>query len=249
MAIKICSCFLFFLFCSFNPEQNIVTLKIGTTECNVLIHKRSGAVASLISLHDNEKTGVNAYKSLGEDFKYNLFELKHTGNKLIAFRLSKRIYKIDPNRIFSDIGIRKTLKMHGNFSVAALQQVKQFRARLLKLYKHRYSHNYIISLHNNTDNLFSILSYRSSKNAAEIFINPKKDRDDFFIVTEKSDFEYFKKEKFNVVLQSKRVEDDGSLSVYAARNKIPYINIEAQNGHTSVQVEMLKSVYKLIEQK
>ena len=249
MTIKICSCFLFFLFCSFNAGPNIVSLKIGGSRCNLLIHKRSGAIASLISLHDNENTGVDVYKSLGKDFKYNLFELKHTGDKLISFKISKKMYKMDPNRIFSDIGIRKTLKMHGKFSMAALQHVKQFRARLLKLYNYRYTSNYIISLHNNTDNLFSILSYKSSNNAAEIFINPKKDKDDFFIVTKKSDFEYFKKNEFNVVLQSKLAEDDGSLSVYAAKNKIPYINIEAQNGHTSIQVEMLQSVYKLIEQK
>ena len=249
MIIKICPCFLFFLFYSFDPGQNIVTLKIGASKCNLLIHKKSGAIASLISLHDNENTGVNAYKALGKDFKYNLLELKHTGNKLIAFRLSKRIYKIDPNRIFSDIGIRKTLIMHGKFSTAALQQVRQFRTMLLKLYSYRHTHNYIISLHNNTDNLFSITSYKLSNNAAAIFINPKKDKDDFFIVTEKRDFEYFKKNKFNVVLQSEKAKDDGSLSVYAAKNKIPYVNIEAQNGHTSIQVEMLQALYELIRQK
>ena len=37
-------------------------------------------------------------------------------------------------------------------------------------------------------------------------------------------------------------ESVDELYEFAAKNKIPYVNIEAQNGHTSIQVEMLQAL-------
>jgi hypothetical protein len=49
-----------------------------------------------------------------------------------------------------------------------------------------------------------------------------------------------------VVLQHHRPQDDGSLSVYAAKKKIPYINIEALHGHLDEQIRMLETLKDII---
>ena len=54
-------------------------------------------------------------------------------------------------------------------------------------------------------------------------------------------------EGHNVVLQDNdKVTDDGSLSVLAGRAGIPYINVEAEDGHLQQQVEMIKTVYSAV---
>jgi hypothetical protein len=50
-----------------------------------------------------------------------------------------------------------------------------------------------------------------------------------------------------VVLQSANAIDDGSLSIYCQKNKLPYINIEAQHGQKAEQIKMLQETYSLIK--
>lgn len=57
------------------------------------------------------------------------------------------------------------------------------------------------------------------------------------------------KKKYNIVLQSENASDDGSLSIYCQRNKLHYINIEAQNGQKEHQKKMILETYSLIKNK
>lgn len=43
-----------------------------------------------------------------------------------------------------------------------------------------------------------------------------------------------------------QVTDDGSLSVRAARNGLPYVNVEAQHGHREQQVRMLEALHRAL---
>ena len=52
-----------------------------------------------------------------------------------------------------------------------------------------------------------------------------------------------------MVLQSINAIDDGSLSIYCQKNKLQYINIEAQHGQKEQQIKMLKETYSLIKSK
>ncbi len=69
---------------------------------------------------------------------------------------------------------------------------------------------------------------------------------DFILTTEKAFFNYLKQKKLNVVLQHPRPYDDGSLSVYAGKKKIRYINVEALHGHLDEQVRMLEALKAII---
>jgi hypothetical protein len=42
------------------------------------------------------------------------------------------------------------------------------------------------------------------------------------------------------------VPDDGSMSVYFARQGIPYLNIEANNGHLKEQIEMVRAAREML---
>ncbi|MEJ7676319.1 MAG: hypothetical protein WKG06_00245 [Segetibacter sp.] len=44
------------------------------------------------------------------------------------------------------------------------------------------------------------------------------------------------------------IEDDGSLSVYAARHNIPYVNVEAQHEHSEEQLALLRLLEDIIKE-
>ena len=68
------------------------------------------------------------------------------------------------------------------------------------------------------------------------------------MTTEENYFDNIKRLGFNVVLQNNmKVTDDGSLSVYCGKQRIPYINVEAENGHLTEQKEMLAAIWLLVK--
>jgi hypothetical protein len=71
------------------------------------------------------------------------------------------------------------------------------------------------------------------------------DRSDFFVATEPWIFDFLRGRRFSAVLQAGAPSDDGSLSVYCARQRIPYINVEARFGHLAEQVRMLEALQEL----
>src|SRR5690606_12947186 len=119
---------------------------------------------------------------------------------------------------------------------------KGLRNELLKYLNGRV----VVALHNSTNGRYSLASYQAggqfARDAAEVHAEPGQDPDNFFLVTSQRLFTVIKSEGFNVVLQSRAVSDDGSLSVWAARKGVVYINVEAENGHQTTQVRMLESL-------
>ncbi len=83
--------------------------------------------------------------------------------------------------------------------------------------------------------------------AARVHLEPGRDADDFFFVTDPGWFDRLAALGFNVVLQDNTgVTDDGSLSVLAGRLGIPYVNVEAQHGHVKTQRRMLEALVRQI---
>ena len=92
--------------------------------------------------------------------------------------------------------------------------------------------------------------------AAGVYLsNREPDEDNFVIVTTPRLLGGFAERGFNVVVQKPAAElrgggceiDDGSLSVYAALQDIPYVNLEADiRKGAQRQREMLEAVYQLL---
>ena len=234
----------------FNYDREI-TLSLGTKNCKISIIGQDDNLVKFISLHDNENTSIVAYtETMTSLLSSKLYELKQNEERLIKYELNGKSYLLDPNRIFSYIGIKGTLKKYNKDFPNELEKgLKLFADSLLTTMKIHNTKSYVVALHNNTNNDFSVLSYKNSKDARAVYVNNSQDIDNFFIVTSNSDFEYFKSIKRNVVLQSENASDDGSLSIYCQKNKLHYINVEAQHGDKDEQIEMIKETYLLIKNK
>ncbi|PIR86080.1 protein tyrosine phosphatase [Candidatus Kaiserbacteria bacterium CG10_big_fil_rev_8_21_14_0_10_44_10] len=218
------------------------TYMVGETPVKIVTTRFGGGGHTFVALHENESTSVSAAKKVLRTKGGVLVELKHGGGRDLSFRYKGKTYTVDPNRIFTDAGIRKTLG--ASYSTEAHEVVNGLAHAILS----RLSRSAIVSLHNNTNGSYSIKSYEPGKQYARDVsvpphIVPGHDTDDFFFVTSSRIFGVLKSKGFNVALQSSSGTDDGSLSVYCVQRGIPYVNVEAQKGHLSQQIEMIEALF------
>jgi hypothetical protein len=201
-----------------------------------------------INLHSNETTSITAAQAYLKETGGSLLQLVHGEVRYVQFNIANQHYKIDPNRIFTTAGIKATLSKNSTYTKAGFDESKKLADSILAQMQQP---KLIVAMHNNTNGDFSIISYTKGKaeaaNAAAIYINPKMDADDFVHTTEKAIFNHLKNQQINVVLQKAQgFVDDGSLSVYCGQKKIPYINIEAEEGHKEVQLSLLNALTSII---
>lgn len=215
---------------------------LGDATVNIKVFQ-NGNGSTFVCPHDNENTASTVALRMVRSHGGTLIELSHKGTRNITFNHEGASYEFDPNRMFSDRGIKASLQAQGGrYSQEAHALVENF-ASVVKLY---IKPGQIIAMHNNTNGSYSALSYKEGgdmqREAQQVHINPDIDPDDFYFVTTQAAFNRLQRLNFNVVLQSRRATDDGSLSVYAARSGKPYVNVEAQSGHSSVQRAMLEAL-------
>ena len=201
-----------------------------------------------INLHDDEITSVDATKRILEEHGGVLIQLENNLQRNIRFKLGRQFYKIDPNTIFSKEGIKKSLEQLGKTSDKAVSEVGKFGQRIARLIPG--DAKYIIALHNNTPDFFSVNEYASgnkrSADSKKVYINSEQDADDFFLTTDNKIYEKLAARGFNTVLQdNKRCIDDGSLSVYCGKKNIRYVNCESEHGKTEQYYEMMKALVEV----
>jgi hypothetical protein len=210
---------------------------------------KSGIV--YFNMHDNENTCVTAIDSMLTLHSAKFIELQFKGNRWIGGWMNdKRHFWFDPNRIYSDFGIFRTLQTYNSFTPENKKQVRIFSKYILDTLLA--DAQMIVAVHNNMKG-YSIEKYMSDsifeESAAKIHYDKKNSPHDFFFVNDPIHFEYFKNLGYNAILQSQKPEDDGSLSVYCALKKIPYINVEAMEGHLEEQKRMLEDLQKLLQKR
>lgn len=229
-----------------------VPFKLGDDTIHAIVHQKAPATLTMLNVHDDEDTSVEAGLT---DIRQNggrLIEFAHSGERLIVFHLGGRKYTFDPNRIFSEAGIKATLQNHSTWTPEAHAAIKSFAAEYMKHFVLD-REPVIIALHNTTDCVFSIKSYlpdgKHGAASTETYVSPHRDKFDFYFVTEKRFFDYLKARDFNVTVQdNENTPDDGSLSIYFARKGIPYVNIEAEMRNLSNQIEMVKVIREMVNE-
>jgi hypothetical protein len=233
------------------PIDEEKTINLGSKSCKLILKGKLENNAIFLSLHDDENTSVIAFNEVSQSIDNPvLIELQQSGSRFIKYGYNGLDYLIDPNRIFTEIGINNTLKKNNKTVPAELKvALKKVSIQLIDLILPKDKKKYIVAIHNNSNDNYSAKSYVGSNDAEKIYMNPSEDPDDFFFVTNLQDFEFFKTKKRNVILQSLKALDDGSFSIYCARINQPYINIEAQDGHKETQKLMIKEAYQLIQSK
>jgi hypothetical protein len=233
-------------------RSEIRRVPIGENEIGVAITEKPGSPYVFVNLHDDESMSVEAAQDVLNRSGGRLVELRHTGKRLVVFKLKGREFRVDPNRIFTPAGARKTLERQSTYSNEAAVAVKRFAEELLNIYRIDRAAA-VIALHNNTPGTYSALSYAAggiyAHDAEDVFVRDGSDLDDFFFVTERAVFDALKRKGYNVVLQDNRqVTDDGSLSVYCGKSNVRYVNVEADHGHRKEQTQMLLDLKLILDE-
>ena len=213
--------------------QSVVN--VGDTRV-IIETTKHGTGKSFIHLHQNETTALKAAKHVVESDGGSVITLVHPGQRNIVFHLYQERYEFDPNRIFTDIGIKKTLSTFGHYSLAAHLQVKALANKLKSILPE----GKIIAVHNNND--YSIKEYLPGNSlvhdAKALNLDDQRFYRNFYLVTRSHDFLRLKNLRYNAILQAPVATDDGSLSVYLAHRD--YVNVEAGYGQLLAQIDMLK---------
>ena len=194
-------------------------------------------------VHDDEDTGVKAGFDYIKWYGGEIIDSQYGSVRDYNITYMDDPYRIDPNAIYTKTGVHTRLKKSQYSTTEVEEALLKAGKQIIDFYDPK-STGYILTLHNNGDGGFGISSYLPgydlSSTADSVFINFEMDGDDLIYVTEPRLFSSFKKANVNVILQSKFASNDGSLSVYAMQNNIPYINVEVQHGHLDENFRLIE---------
>jgi hypothetical protein len=222
---------------------------VGDTVVTLVTSERHPGGLRFVSLHENERTAVVAARAVLQQHAGRLIELRSRRTRLVTFRIGGTPHVFDPNRIFTDVGLEKTLRRYSVWSRDAQAAVTVLRDAVLETFADARDRP-VVALHNNGAGTYSINQYRRrgshETDAADVAVNAARQPDEFFLVTTQALFAALRDAGFNVVLQSDRPTDDGSLSVWFQREARPYVNVEARHGRTAEQVRMLQAIVELM---
>ena len=219
---------------TFVPKINTVTYKLGERIIQIKTFQYGDRKDLVyVNLHDDEITAVNGARKVLEKRGGYLIKIENFRTRNIKFKLDGKQYTIDPNRMFSRVGIARSLVIFGNTSPEAIDEIEKFATRILQLIPQ--SPSWIIALHNNTNGKYSINSYRrggdKEDDAKQLNVNDDLDADDFFLTTDSLLYTRLTAEKYNAVWQdNEKAKRDGSLSIYCGERNIHYINCETEHG-------------------
>ena len=226
---------------------------LGDATVEVVVHERPGGRLDALVLHDDENAGVEAALEVIAAEGGRLVELRHTGARNVEARVGGRAMTADPNRIFTAAGRARTLRSLSAFSEAADAALAALADSLRAVYTAS-APAVVVTLHNNTDARYAATSYGPGgdyeADAAAVTVHRGVDADDFFFVTDRAIYDALVARGFNAVLQDNAAAtDDGSLSVWAAQNARPYVNVEAQHGHVEEQARMIRALLDVLDER
>ncbi len=229
-------------------------LYAGQTPVRLVTHAApGGATVNLLNLHDDEGTSVEAALDVVRQRGGRVVELAHSGDRNLTFTVGGRDYTADPNRMFTAAGRRRTLASLSAADPSALDALAALADQVLDAYTAAPT-PVVVTLHNNTPGRYSARSYQAggeyATDAAAVTVRPGSDPDDFFFVTDQALYDALVGRGFNAVLQDNdAATDDGSLSVWAAREGVPYVNVEAAHGHRAEQTRMVDALLTVLAER
>lgn len=242
--------------------DKMVTIKVISKEGHNLVyaHVHENETAAL-------EAGINMIEKYGGKLVTLEHSTGSAKSRNITFKFNGTEYVVDPNRIYTPneqvlASNIKIVKGKGKVDAQVIGAVKNLANQVWDEIKYK---DIIIAIHNNKNmpaeykrkwlfwthyepESFSIKSYikshdqssDSNQSCSDIYINPAINNSEFYIVTQRPDFELLVRNKYTVVLQNTNPVDDGSMSVYTARYQKRYFNAEAKMGRVKEQKEMLE---------
>ena len=196
--------------------------------------------AVFINVHENESTSTSAVRQYLKNRNGYFIAIKQNGKRNLGFKLKGVRFQFDPNRMFTKAGRIANLKLlNKKYIDAAEETVEEFSDKIISKIR---SAKIVVAVHNNTNNApLTVNSYKNN------YRNASMDVDDFVLTTSKVIFDRLKAKKINAVWETTSTSvDDGSLAYYCSQKNIPYINVEAQQGHKSEQLRMLNAITDIV---
>lgn len=210
------------------------TVQLGDDK--VVVQHLKGKGKTYVHVHHNEQTALKAARTVIQKQGGSLITLIHPGGRNIAFRLDEKRYEFDPNRIFTDEGIKKTLTQYSQYTPEAHREVSKLAWQI----KHLLPEGKVVAVHNNSS--YSLKDYlpghELAAEAQAMYLSPSNYFRNFYLVTKYKDYNRLKSQGFNGVLQKPSATDDGSLSILLSKNQ--YINVEAGYDQLNEQIKMLE---------
>lgn len=235
-----------------------VVVPVGSLSVAVLTHTIPAPAGGdpafwAVNLHDNEDTSMDAALEVAAETGGVVVELVHTGDRNTSFQVDGgRTCEADPNRMFTAAGLQRTLDALSETPVpdVCVEAMRQLADHVLTQ-TGLDAAEVVVTLHNNTDERYSADSYLPGgtyeSDAEAVTVHAGSDPDDFFFVTDRDLYDALVALDYNAVLQdNSAATDDGSLSVWAAQNGRPYVNVEAQHGHREAQAEMIRALVSVM---
>lgn len=212
-----------------------ISHKVMVGDEPVVIKQTPGKGKAYVHVHQNETTALKAAKVAISKQGGSLLTLRHSGGRNIVFHLHNQRYEFDPNRIYTDKGIKKTLAQFSRYTPEAHREVKKLANKIKELIPE----GKVVAVHNNST--YSLKDYlpghKLACDAQAMHMIPSNYYRNFYLVTQPQDYVRLKTDGFNGILQRKSATDDGSMSIFLAKSQ--YINVEAGYNQLSEQVKML----------
>ena len=208
---------------------------------NFKVVKKGNSDRKYIWFHGDEKT---AKMALDHHMKTNEGTAYYIQNELREVNIYGGL--IEPNRIFSSDGMKQAIqKYNPQWSVSKKKKIlaiyDQGRSTFLNEIFPK-NGEILIAIHNNFRG-YNV--NKEIKRSDSISIKIDQDPRDFFLCTNRTDFELLAKSPYNVVLQEKWIpENDGSLSWAAILHDVRYVLLETRLGWLNKQKEMLNYLHK-----
>jgi hypothetical protein len=209
--------------------------KVLVGDERVVVQQTVGKGKTYVHVHHNEQTALKAAKIAIRKQGGSLITLVHSGGRNIVFHIKDQRYEFDPNRIYTDKGIKKTLTQYSRYTPEAHHEVKKLANKIKELLPE----GKVVAVHNNAT--YSLKDYlpgrKLAHDAKALHMSPDNYYRNFYLVTQLKDYVRLKLDGFNGILQKKSATDDGSLSIYLAKGD--YINVEAGYNQLVEQTKML----------
>ena len=233
--------FIGFLF-TFNIHSNDLALEyVDIAGVKFKVIKNGESNRRFIWVHGDEKTAAILLKRHLKDNYGTAFLIENSEREVFI-----NGYVMDPNRIFSKAGAEKNLiKFNGKISKTAVDKTVDLIANDKENFFDKIippNGGLLIALHNNLRD-YSIDKEIPFSTEVSLKNSEHPHHHNFFICTNRDDYNLLSKSPYNVVLQDiQPKKDNGSLSWFIARKGVRFINIETRLGYLSIQTKMLQYI-------
>ncbi|UCD38781.1 MAG: hypothetical protein JSW54_04690, partial [Fidelibacterota bacterium] len=228
-----------------------VTHTLRLEDEKVWVREYLGPVPGLnfVNLHDNENTSAEAAKAYIRVHGGRLIELEHGRGRTVVIRRQGVLHHFDPNRMFTEEGLKRSLDYFHNLSDENLELASDFARQVVEIIGLEPDRP-VIAVHNNTPGKLTIHDFEPGQwygnDTRDIFTNPAEDPDDFFFTNSPALFRALKSLRYNIALMKENPPDRGSLGNLVDALGGIYILVEAEHGHFQRQIAMLEDLGRLL---